>query len=140
MHISTGYSKKFLTLLSLLFIIVINQQVYGQEGAPKLSPDEFEIQANKKKKNVILDIRTPEETAEGYIEGAEFINFLGDDFEEELNNLKKNRTYFVYCRSARRTIPATEKMKELGFKKVYMLEGGLNNWVESGKPLKKPKT
>jgi rhodanese-related sulfurtransferase len=139
MHISTGNSKKLLTLFSLIFIIVLNQEVFGQEGAPKLSPDEFEIQANKKKKNVILDIRTPEETAEGYIEGAEFINFLGDDFEQELNKLNKNKTYFVYCRSAKRTIPATEKMKELGFKKVYMLEGGLNNWVESGKPLEKPK-
>jgi rhodanese-related sulfurtransferase len=139
MHISTGYTKNLLVLFGLFFITVLNQEVFGQEGAPKLSPDEFEIKANKKKKNVILDIRTPEETAEGYIEGAEFINFLGDDFEQEVNKLKKNKTYFVYCRSAKRTIPATEKMKELGFKKVYMLEGGLNNWVESGKPLEKPK-
>jgi rhodanese-related sulfurtransferase len=29
-------------------------------------------------------------------------------------------------------------MKELGFTKIYMLEGGLNNWVESGKPVVKP--
>ena len=139
MHISTNHLKKSILLCGLLFIVVMNQDVFAQEGAPKLSPEQFEIQANKKKKNVILDIRTPEETAEGFIEGAEFINFLGEDFEQEVEKLNKNRTYYVYCRSAKRTIPATEKMEELGFKKVYMLEGGLNNWVESGKPLEKPK-
>jgi rhodanese-related sulfurtransferase len=85
-----------------------------------------------------LDIRTPEETAEGFIEGATFIDFLGGDFEQEISKLNKKRTYYVYCRSAKRTIPATEKMLEMGFKNVYMLEGGLNNWQEKGKPIKVP--
>lgn len=111
----------------------------AQEGATKLSPAEFDIKAHKGKKSVILDIRTPEETAEGYIEGATFINWTGGNFEEEVNKLDKKKTYYVYCRSAKRTVPATEKMKELGFKKIYMLEGGLNNWIESGKPVTKPK-
>ncbi|MFD2201794.1 rhodanese-like domain-containing protein [Shivajiella indica] len=130
--------EKSILLFVIIFTVTFTHQVFAQEGAPKLSPEQFDIQAHQKKKNVILDIRTPEETAEGYIEGAEFINFLGDNFEEEIKKLNKNRTYYVYCRSAKRTIPATEKMKALGFKKVYMLEGGLNNWVAAGKPLKKP--
>jgi rhodanese-related sulfurtransferase len=137
MGISTNYISKSIFLFGFIFFMFLNQNIFAQEGAPKLSPDQFDFQSHKKKKNVILDIRTPEEIAEGFIEGAEFINFLGEDFEQELNKLNKNRTYYVYCRSAKRTIPATEKMKALGFKKVYMLEGGLNNWVESGKPLKK---
>jgi 3-mercaptopyruvate sulfurtransferase SseA len=29
-------------------------------------------------------------------------------------------------------------MMEMGFKNVYMLEGGLNNWQEKGKPIKIP--
>ena len=110
----------------------------AHEGDPKLSPAEFDIKAHKGKKAVILDIRTPEEIAEGHIEGATFINWTGGNFEEEVSKLNKKKTYYVYCRSAKRTIPATEKMKELGFTKIYMLEGGLNNWVESGKPVVKP--
>jgi rhodanese-related sulfurtransferase len=137
MGISTNYISKSMFLFGFIFFLFLNQNIFAQEGAPKLNPEQFDVQSHKKKKNVILDIRTPEETAEGFIEGAEFINFLGEDFEQEVNKLNKNRTYYVYCRSAKRTIPATEKMKALGFKKVYMLEGGLNNWVESGKPLKK---
>ncbi|GHB34286.1 hypothetical protein GCM10008106_14450 [Mongoliitalea lutea] len=112
-------------------------QSYAQEGAKALAPDAFEAAAKKKKKAVILDIRTPNEVAEGHIQDAEFIDFLGDDFEKGLESLDKKKTYYVYCRSAKRTIPATEKMKEMGFKKVYMLEGGLNNWVSSGKEIVK---
>lgn len=110
---------------------------YAQEGAKALAPDAFEAAAKKKKKAVILDIRTPNEVAEGHIQDAEFIDFLGDDFEKGLESLDKKKTYYVYCRSAKRTIPATEKMKEMGFKKVYMLEGGLNNWVSAGKEIVK---
>jgi rhodanese-related sulfurtransferase len=129
---------KILTLLFFVGLLTSNQYLIAQDGAPKLSPSEFELQSKKKKKNVILDIRTPEETAEGHIEGATFIDFLGGDFEQEISKLNKKRTYFVYCRSAKRTIPATEKMMEMGFKNVYMLEGGLNNWMEKGKPVEVP--
>lgn len=131
--------KKRILMIALIVFSGSFQVIQAQEGAPKLSPKEFQDQANKKKKNVILDIRTPEETAEGYIEGAAFVDFLAGDFEEEISKLNKKKTYFVYCRSAKRTIPATEKMMAMGFKKVYMLEGGLNNWMENDMPITKPK-
>lgn len=125
-------------IVSIGLLVISSSNVYSQNGAPKLAPEQFKKEAKKKKKNIILDIRTPEEVAEGHIEGADFINFLDESFEEELAKLDKKKTYYVYCRSAKRTIPATEKMKEMGFKKVYMLEGGLNNWMESGMKLVKP--
>lgn len=132
----SNFSIFSLALVLFLFLGLTNT-VYAQEGAPKLSPDQFEKEAKKKKRHVILDVRTPEEVAEGHIEDSQFADFLGDNFEEDLSKLNKKRTYYVYCRSAKRTIPATEKMKEMGFKKVYMLEGGLNNWIDAGKPLVK---
>lgn len=134
----TTLLKSVWTLMVLTLFFAFPIVSHAQEGAPKLSPAEFDIKAHKGKKAVILDIRTPEEIAEGHIEGATFINWTGGNFEEEVNKLNKKKTYYVYCRSAKRTIPATEKMKELGFTKIYMLEGGLNNWVESGKPVVKP--
>jgi len=130
---------KRILMIALIVFSGSFQVIKAQEGAPKLNPKEFQVESNKKKKNVILDIRTPEETAEGYIEGAVFVDFLAGDFEEEISKMNKKKTYYVYCRSAKRTIPATEKMMELGFKKVYMLEGGLNNWMEKEMPVYKPK-
>lgn len=130
--------KIYLSLIFSLILITWSAQAIAQEGAPKLSPKEFNEMGHKGKKSVILDIRTPEEIAEGYIEDAIFVNWTGGNFEEEVSKLNKKKTYYVYCRSARRTIPATEKMKELGFKKVYMLDGGINNWIEAGMPVVKP--
>jgi rhodanese-related sulfurtransferase len=130
--------KIYLGLIFSLILITWSVQAIAQEGAPKLSPKEFNEMGHKGKKSVILDIRTPEEIAEGYIEDAIFVNWTGGNFEEEVSKLNKKKTYYVYCRSARRTIPATEKMKELGFKKVYMLDGGINNWIEAGMPVVKP--
>ncbi|MCF1750860.1 rhodanese-like domain-containing protein [Mariniradius sediminis] len=130
--------KIYLSSIFSLILITWSAQAIAQEGAPKLSPKEFNEMGHKGKKSVILDIRTPEEIAEGYIEDAIFVNWTGGNFEEEVSKLNKKKTYYVYCRSARRTIPATEKMKELGFKKVYMLDGGINNWIEAGMPVVKP--
>jgi rhodanese-related sulfurtransferase len=129
-------SVKSISLFVVALLFAANS--FAQDGAPKLSPEEFQQLSQKSKKSVILDIRTPEETAEGHLEGASFINFLGEDFEKQLLTLNKKKTYYVYCRSAKRTIPATEKMMALGFKKVFMLEGGINNWIEQGKPVVKP--
>jgi rhodanese-related sulfurtransferase len=138
MNNKTTWIKSVLMLMIFTIFIAFPKESFAQEGATKLSPEEFYIKAHKGKKAVILDIRTPEETAEGYIEGATFVNWTGGNFDEEVSKLNKKKTYYVYCRSAKRTIPATERMKELGFKNIYMLEGGMNNWVESGKPVSRP--
>lgn len=130
--------KIYLGTTFILTFFLWSAQAIAQEGAPKLTPKEFNEMGHKGKKSVILDIRTPEEIAEGYIEDAIFVNWTGGNFEEEVAKLNKKKTYYVYCRSARRTIPATEKMKELGFKKVYMLDGGINNWIEADMPVVKP--
>ena len=77
---------------------------------------------------VILDVRTPEEFAEGHIENAVNIDFYADAFPDELDGLDRNRTYLIYCRSGGRSGSTTKMMKELGFKDVYNMEGGINSW------------
>ena len=52
---------------------------------------------------VILDVRTPKEFAEEYIEDATNMNFYSETFRDELNQLDKNKTYLVYCRSGGRS-------------------------------------
>lgn len=131
----TQRTLPFTALLIFVFTLALgySNAAIAQEGAPKLKVEEFEKLSKKDKKGVILDIRTPEEYKEGYIEGAEFLDFLGQDFESGLEKMNKKKTYYVYCRSGKRTIAATEKMKQMGFKKVYMLDGGITAWSESGR-------
>ena len=84
---------------------------------------------------VVLDIRTPEEFAEGFIEGASNIDFYGSDFASQLDALDKEAPYVVYCRSDNRTGQAMEVFADLGFTNVTEIDGGIVNWYESGLPI-----
>ncbi|GAP61667.1 MAG: rhodanese-like domain-containing protein [Ardenticatenia bacterium] len=84
---------------------------------------------------VILDVRTPEEFAGGHLEGAINIDFYAPDFEQQLAQLDKSKTYFVYCRSGNRSGQTIPIMKKLGFQQVYELRGGIAQWVRQGLPL-----
>ncbi len=77
---------------------------------------------------VILDVRTPQEVAQGAIKGAVNINLYDPNFEQEIEKLDKNKTYLVYCRSGHRSGIASQKMVAKGFGKVYNLEGGYIAW------------
>jgi len=96
------------------------------------------IQDNKENPDfVILDVRTPEEFAEGHLENAHNLDFYSKSFREGLNKLSKEKIYLVYCRSGRRSGETLEIMKELGFKKVYNMLGGIIQWKESGFKIEK---
>ncbi len=103
-----------------------------------LSPQEVFalIQQNQDNPDfVIIDVRTPEEVAEGYIEGAIFIDFYSDTFRDELDNLDKNKVYLAYCRTGGRSGPTLLIMEELGFMEVYDISGGFNAWEDAGLPI-----
>lgn len=80
----------------------------------------------------ILDVRTPEEWAEGTLKDATKINYKGDTFEQEVEALDKNIPVYVYCRSGGRSAGAADVLKEKGFTKVYNLDGGISSWQENG--------
>ncbi|MFN4124077.1 MAG: rhodanese-like domain-containing protein [Flavobacteriales bacterium] len=93
-----------------------------------ISPDEFK-NLSSKNEVLVIDVRTPEEIAEGYIEGADlFIDYNGCCFNEEVAKLDKNQTYVVYCRSGGRSSNASDFMTKNGFKDVYNLKGGITHW------------
>lgn len=64
---------------------------------------------------VILDVRTPGEVAEGYLEGALFVDFMADDFANRIVELDKTADYIVHCRSGNRSGQAIVIMADLGF-------------------------
>ena len=79
---------------------------------------------------VVLDVRTPEETVEGMIEGAVTIDYEDDSFEAEVAKLDKQKTYLVYCRSGIRGGKACKLMAKKGFKNLYNLQGGYLDWAK----------
>ena len=84
---------------------------------------------------ILLDVRTPGEFAEGFIEGARLIDFQSGNFESEIASLDKNTTYAVYCRSGNRSGQAAKIMHDAGFHNLYNLDGGVIDWANAGLPL-----
>ena len=84
---------------------------------------------NKDNDAVILDVRTSEEFEEGFIENAINIDiYKGQGFIYELENLDKNKNYYVYCKAGGRSAQACSIMKEMGFQNAFNLIGGMLNW------------
>ena len=101
-----------------------------QEGA--------EIQAEPPSDLVILDVRTPEEFAEGHLEGAVMIDFYDLDFADQLAELDPDVPYLLYCRSGNRSGQTLALMEELGFTDVADVDGGINQWQAAGLPVVAP--
>lgn len=85
----------------------------------------------------LIDVRTPQEYADGHIRDAANINVLDSDFvEESEKELNKARPVAVYCRSGKRAADAANKLTDKGYS-VTNLEGGILAWEEAGKPVVK---
>jgi len=96
------------------------------------------IQENKSNPNfIIVDVRTPQEFAEGHIENAINIDFRSDAFKGEIGNLDRTTKYLLYCRSGNRSRGALSVMTELGFKEVNHLSAGIIGWAEADYPVTK---
>ncbi|MFC1998876.1 rhodanese-like domain-containing protein [Chloroflexota bacterium] len=84
---------------------------------------------------VVLDIRTPKEYAAGYIEDAINIDYYASTFRDDVDELDKNKTYLVYCRTANRSGAAMPIFEELGFETVYNMIGGIVAWQAAEYPI-----
>jgi rhodanese-related sulfurtransferase len=80
----------------------------------------------------LVDVRTPEEYKEGYIDKSQNIDFQSPTFLEDISKLDKSKPVLVYCRSGGRSARCAEKLKEAGFIKIYDLEGGISKWKHEG--------
>jgi len=86
---------------------------------------------------VLLDVRSPEEYAEGHVPGAINISHtkIKDNLAQLLNH--KNDTIIVYCRSGHRAGIAKTILVKNGFTKIRHLSGDMNGWYDAKLPIEK---
>lgn len=95
----------------------------------ELNQEEWRAQLSKDDDAVILDVRTEEEVEEGYIPNAKNIDiYKGQEFIDEIEKLEKDKNYYVYCRSGKRSAQACTIMDQKGFRNTYNLVGGFSEW------------
>lgn len=79
----------------------------------------------------LIDVRTPEEFSVNHLKNAQNICVTDDDFRKQVTILDKEKPVYVYCRSGKRSARAAEILKQMGFTKVYDLQGGIMEWQEN---------
>lgn len=94
-----------------------------------LSQQEWSERFSNDENGVLLDVRTEEEFAEGFIGNAININiFRGQAFVYEIDALDKSKNYYVYCKAGGRSGQACSIMNQLGFENAFNLVGGISQW------------
>jgi phage shock protein E len=90
----------------------------------------------RRPEDVVIDVRTPEEFAQGHLEGAINIDLMVLDFPEKIAQLDPNRTYYLYCRSGNRSGQAARLLRGRGLE-AYNI-GGLEDLARAGAPIARP--
>lgn len=123
--------KKYLVLL---FGVMFFFGCKAQNSVKVLTAEEFAAAVKADKKAVVLDVRRPDEFAAGHIEGAILLNFLDTvAFNAGVEKLDKSKTYYIYCRSGRRSNNAAVILQKKGFT-VFDLGGGFLSWQRYNLP------
>ena len=123
----------------ILLSILVSTNIFAQQQEGKVYTINVEQFSKlvEAKKGLVLDVRTPEEWAEGVIADATKIDYWGDGFAEKVDKLDKNEPVLIYCKKGGRSASAADVLVEKGFKKIFNLDGGISAWIDAGKKLNK---
>ena len=123
--------KLILAVMGVVSATLFLTSCSSDSSAQKVSPKEFS-EVISDPSVVILDVRTPQEFAEGHLANAINIDFQSGNFEQEITSLDKSKTYAVYCRSSNRSGEAVKVMADAGFTSMYDMDGGIIDWQAAG--------
>jgi len=86
---------------------------------------------------LLIDVRAPQEFAQGFIAGSQNIPFI--DIMEGRHTLPKNKPLLLICSIGGRSFAAVQILQEKGYTEVFNLDGGLQAWRRASLPLQNPK-
>ena len=121
-------------LINLLFIGFLFASCNGQTNGKyeSIAAVNFAEKIKTTSQAAIIDVRSPEEFAGQHIDNAINIDWNGDNFDGKIGKYDKSKPIFVYCMSGGRSKQAAEKLGDLGFTKIYELQGGIMKWNAAG--------
>lgn len=86
---------------------------------------------------ILLDVRSPEEWAEGHAQGARFLPFREVDGKAAKVLPDKDAPIVTYCAVGGRAAIAAHSLRQLGYTHVVSMKGGIDDLKAAGQPLEK---
>jgi len=99
-----------------------------------MTPEQLQRRLESGTPPFMLDVREPEEMADGVIPGS--VNIQMDDVERRLRELPIDREIVVICHMGMRSASVARRLKTLGYDRVTNLSGGVDAWLRQ--PPRKP--
>ena len=108
-----------------------SQNINNNAGINKvenLDANEFDEKLKSNNDAVLIDVRTELENRTSRISNSILIDISDPMFIQKVDNLDREKSYFLYCRSGNRSFIAGNQMLRMGFNNVYNLATGIIGW------------
>ncbi len=128
--------KCFISSLLLAAILFACMPVIAAPGKYLLKPSAFQ-HCMQWQRVLLIDVSTPDEYAQGHIKGSINIDWTGSDFDDKIAALGNDRPALVYDHNGSKSALAADNLRKAGFKEVYELKGGLQEWLADKKQVEK---
>lgn len=119
----------------ILIIIAATMVLYYRaklkHSGETLDPGSFK-QRWKQDPGIVIDVRTEGEHKAERLDITDYnYDITSSDFTEQIEQLDKSKTYYLYCRTGSRSSRAAGLMEQKGFERVYNI-GGLQKLLNAG--------
>lgn len=124
---------KRIVTMSLFLLTALIISACSSASSQLISPDAYVSEYTETDaEHILIDVRTPQEFAEGHIAGA--VNIPVDQISTRLDEIPTNMDVVVYCRSGNRSATAARTLVENNYSSIYDL-GGIISWTSAGYPV-----
>ena len=128
------YSFLFFAILTLVIVSCNNVQKTNDKVMTKT----IEVVAPKAMYEILLkdpsaqlvDVRTKDEFAVSHLKDAQNICVTDNDFKQKVAFLDRSKPVYVYCKKGGRSAQASKILRQMGFTKIFDLQGGITNWEQ----------
>jgi len=98
----------------------------------EIDPAELKRMQQAEENFTLIDVREPDEVAEGAISGAKPLPRGQLEYKIDAITTDKEQPIVCYCGGGGRSALAAQSLKKMGFKNVMSLAGGYKGWKSSG--------
>ena len=117
------------------YIVAGEQYKFGADNGKALEPKEFKKWLDENKEMTVIDVRNDYENRVGkFSKSVDFGSYNFNEFpqiaREKLGHLDRNETIVSICTGGIKTEKASIVLKDMGFKNVFFLKGGIIKYFE----------
>jgi rhodanese-related sulfurtransferase len=101
-----------------------------------VTPQEAQAMIAQRKELLVIDVRGPEELKEGFIANSQLVPFW--EIAKGQRTLPSDHPLLLVCAVGGRSYAVGQYLSQKGYREVYNLQGGIDNWKRNGLPLQYP--